>query len=64
MGAHFKVEYKDAVPFIIEIAKHDSKVNFTEIKEWVKPHLATLPHDNLEKYLNEIVLDIQYGHKK
>lgn len=64
MNAHLKVEYKDAVPFIIEVAKHESKVTFDQIKGWVNSHLTNLPHEDLEKYLNETVLDIGYGHKK
>ena len=64
MNVHLKVEYKDAVPFIIEVAKHESKVSLDQIKEWVNSHLTNLPHEDLEKYLNETVLDIGYGHKK
>ncbi len=64
MGFHLKVQYKDAAPFIIEVAKYGSPVTFNDIKEWVKSHLSELPHENLEKYLNETVLDIHHGHKK
>ncbi len=64
INVHLKVEYKDAVPFIIEVAKYESKVTSNEIKIWVKSHLTDLPHQKLEKYLNETVLDISYGHKK
>ena len=61
MDLHLKVEYKDAVPFIIEIASYDSKITTKQIEEWVKSNLTELPHKNLEKYLNEIVFEINYG---
>ena len=64
MGTHLKVEYKDAIPFIIEVAKHESKITFNQIKEWIRLHLSELPHDKVEKYINETILDISYGHKK
>ena len=64
MGVHLKVEYKDAVPFIIEVAKYESKITFTQIKDWIKLHLSELPHETVEKYINETILDISYGHKK
>src|SRR3989344_8782191 len=63
MGFHLKVQYKDAAPFIIEIAKYNSHVTFNNIKDWIKSHLSELPQDDLEKYLNKTVLDIGYGHK-
>ncbi|MBI2125536.1 type II toxin-antitoxin system death-on-curing family toxin [Candidatus Woesearchaeota archaeon] len=64
MGTHLKVKYKDAVPFIIEIAKHQSAITFNQVKEWVKLHLSELSHDNVEKYIKETILDITYGYKK
>lgn len=64
MNVHLKVEYQDAVPFIIEVAKHESTVTLNHIKSWVKSNLTALPHQDLEKYLNETVMDISYGHKK
>lgn len=64
MGVHLKVEYKDAVTFLIEVAKHDSNITFNQIKAWVKLYLAELPHKDVEKYINETILDINYGHKK
>lgn len=64
MNVHLKVEYQNAVPFIIEVAKHESIVTLNDIKSWVKSNLTELPHQDLEKYLNETVMDISYGHKK
>lgn len=61
-GFHLKIEYKEAVKFIIEIAKYESKVSTKEIKEWIKKHLVPVEGKNLEKYLNETILDIvEYG---
>ena len=57
MGAHLKVEYKDAVPFVIEIAKHDSKVTINQIKDWIRSNISELPHEQVEKYINETILD-------
>ncbi|HLD40443.1 MAG TPA: type II toxin-antitoxin system death-on-curing family toxin [Candidatus Nanoarchaeia archaeon] len=64
MGAHLKVEYKDAVPFIIEVAKYKSTITFNQVKEWINLHLSELSHGNVEKYIKETILDISYGHKK
>ena len=64
MSTHLKVEYKDAVPFIIEVAKHESTITFNQIKEWIKIHLSELPHNSVENYINETILDIKHGHKK
>ncbi len=63
MDHHFKIEYKDAVPFIIEVAKHESKVSFKEIKAWVKHHLISIPEEyenNVEKYLKYVIEDTKY----
>lgn len=63
MDYHLKIEYKAAVPFIIEVAKHDSKVHFKEIKAWVKTHLIFIPEEyenNVEKYLKYVIEDTKY----
>ena len=57
-GFHLKIEYKDAVKFIIEIAKFESEVSTKEIKDWIKKHIIPVKGKNLEKYLNETILDI------
>lgn len=57
-GYHLKIEYKEAVKFIIEIAAYHSKVSTKEIKQWIQKHIIPVEEKNLEKYLNEIILDI------
>ena len=61
-GYHLKIEYQEAVKFIIEIAKDHSKVSTTEIKRWINKHIILLEGKNREKYLNEAISDIaKYG---
>ncbi|HLC98196.1 MAG TPA: type II toxin-antitoxin system death-on-curing family toxin [Candidatus Nanoarchaeia archaeon] len=55
---HLKIEYKNAVSFIIEIAKYQSAVSTSEIKEWIKNNLIPTTEKNVESYLKEIVIDI------
>ena len=62
-GYHLKIEYKEAVKFIIEVAKYKSKITPEKIKEWVgkhtlkirvwKPLIIAVEEKNVEKYLNE-----------
>ncbi len=63
MGYHLKIEYKEAVHFIIEVAKYNSSVPLTKIKEWVKKNLVVVPErykKNTVKYLNDAILDVGY----
>ncbi len=57
-GFHLKMEYKEAVKFIIEIAKYESKISAKEIREWIEKNIVPVEGKNLEKYLNETILDI------
>lgn len=62
MGLHFKIEYDEAVKFIIEIAKHKSKVTLEEIEKWISSHVVPVEDKNLEEYLKEVVLDfVKHG---
>ena len=58
MGVHFKIEYKEAVLFIIKIAEFESKVTFNEIKEWIKPRLTKIPEKDMVKYIKNIILEV------
>lgn len=61
MDYHLKIEYKEAVYFIIEIAKYNSPVSSKKIKEWVKKHLTLVPEqykNDIIKYLNDTILDV------
>lgn len=67
-GYHLKIEYKEAVHFIIEVAKYQSKITFGDIKKWIKKNsikieiwkqgIIAVELKSLEKYLNEAILDI------
>jgi death-on-curing family protein len=58
MGFHFKIEYKDAVYFIIKIAEYGSIVTFNEIKDWLKPHVMEIPEKDIGKYIKKLVLEV------
>ena len=64
LGFHFKIEYKDAIDFIIRIAEHNSKISFGMIKECLSPHLIQIPERDIAKYINEIILEVTNESKK
>jgi len=61
MDYHLKIDYTKAVPFIIEIAKFNSKMTLEDIKKWIKPNLVKIPRPDIEKYLKDVLLDIRDG---
>ena len=61
MGFHFKIEYGDAVHFIIKVAEYESTVTFSEIKGWIKPHLIEIPEKDIAKYIKKIITEVTDG---
>lgn len=58
MGYHFKVEYKNAVIYIIKIAEYESKITFSEIKEWISPYLTKISNEDIVNYIKKIILEV------
>ena len=55
MGRHFKIEYEQAVPFIMDIASFQSKITFKEIKNWVASQLIGINKEDMENYLKKLL---------
>ncbi len=61
-GFHLKIDYVDAVKFIIQVAAYQSPIQLEEIETWVQGHLAPVPQkyrDDIEKYLNDTIIDFK-----
>ncbi len=63
-GFHLQIEYKEAVLFIVEIAKHKSTVSKEEIEKWVEENMISLVEKYLENYINETILEISEHERK
>jgi len=61
---HLKTEYHEALKFILEIAKYDSKVTFEEIKKWLDENCTHIEEKDVENYLNKILVNIIIGEKE
>lgn len=58
MRCHLKIEYKNALPFIIEVAKYDSKISLNDIKEWLNQNCKIIEEKDIVKYLKEVLLEL------
>ncbi len=63
MGKHLKVNYKEAIPFILKIASHKNLKTSKEIEVWLKKNLENIKADQIDKYLKELTYDIMYEKK-
>ena len=56
-GYHMKLDYKEAIPFILEIAKANSKVKIPEIRKWLKSNSIKLKsRKEIATFLKDAVL--------
>lgn len=62
-GYHLKVDYAEAVSFIIQIARHENPKTFDEIAQWLKQNIKKIPSIDIEIYLKELLYDIIFGEK-
>lgn len=60
-GCHLRVQYKEATPFILEIAKYESKVTFEEIRNWLDENCSLIEQKEVENYLNKTALGLMLG---
>lgn len=64
MDYHLKVDYKMAVPFILQIANHKNPKTLKEIEEWIKDNIEKISTKNkIDKYLKELYYDAIYERK-
>ncbi len=55
---HLKIRYKQALDFILKIARHNNPAPFNEIKTWIQKNLIKIKDENLKRYLKEVYFDI------
>ncbi|MDP4039189.1 MAG: type II toxin-antitoxin system death-on-curing family toxin [Candidatus Pacearchaeota archaeon] len=60
-GCHLRVQYKEATPFILEIAKYESKTTFEDIKKWFNGNCSLIDQKDVENYLNKTALYLMLG---
>jgi len=63
MRCHLKIEYKDALSFIIEIAKYDSKLSLNDIRKWLNKNCVIVEREDIEKYLNKVLVELVIGER-
>jgi len=64
---HLKIKYGEATKFIMEVAKYKSKIDFIEIKNWLKERCEIIDEKELENYLSRSFFDVvfdDYGNGK
>lgn len=61
---HLDVDYDEAVKFIIEIAKYDSRVTFEKIKEWLNENCIIIEDKDMRTYLNNVLVELIIGERK
>jgi death-on-curing protein len=60
---HLKVEYKEALEFILKIAEYNSKVTSEEISDWLKCNCEIIEDKEVETYINKIFVSLHRGAK-
>ncbi len=58
---HLKIEYSEAVKFILEIAKYNSKITLDEIKGWLEEYCIFIEEKEVETYLNNVFVKLHMG---
>lgn len=61
--SHLKTQYKEAVSFILRVAEYDSKVQFEDIRKWLKNCCIHIESKDVENYLNKEALQLMLGDK-
>ncbi|MBR9699568.1 type II toxin-antitoxin system death-on-curing family toxin [Candidatus Woesearchaeota archaeon] len=55
---HLRIQFNEAVTFILEVAKYESKVTFQEIKEWLDRNCVMIEDKDIANYLNGVFVTI------
>jgi death-on-curing protein len=58
---HLKIQYKEAIEFILKVAEYKSKITLEEIKNWIKNNCIQIDEKILENYLNKTALNLMLG---
>ena len=61
LRCHLKVDYKEAVRFIIEIAKYDSKITLPDIKKWLNSNCTAINEKDIDRYIRDMLVDLVVG---
>jgi len=57
-SCHLRTNYSEAVKFILEIAKYESKITFEEIKKWLDENCKFVEEKDMENYLNKTLVNL------
>lgn len=60
-NCHLKIEYKEAITFLLAIAKHESKVTQEETKKWIEDNSDMIESKDIENYLNKVFVNLILG---
>ncbi len=55
---HLSTNYSDSIDFILEVAKKNSKIEFQEIKKWLKKRCDPIGDEDVETYLKNILYNV------
>ncbi|GEM_PF-1149025 len=58
---HLKLEYSEAVKFILEIAKYESKLSFDDIRDWLNNSCILIGEKDVESYLKNVLVNLVVG---
>lgn len=60
---HLKIEFSQAVDFILNIAKYDSNIEFEQIKKWLKENCSLIDEKDVENYINKVFVNLEMERK-
>ncbi|MGK0209267.1 MAG: death-on-curing protein [Patescibacteria group bacterium] len=63
-NSHLKIDYIQAIDFIISVAEYNSKKTLQEILHWIETHSTEIEQKELENYLNKTALSLMLGAKE
>jgi len=55
---HLVTNYSDSVDFILEVAKDNSKIKFSDIKKWLKYRCNLIEEGDVKNYLKNILFNL------
>lgn len=61
MNYHLRLDYKGAIGFVLEIAKHESLLSLEDIRKWLEENCARIEQRDVDTYLKLLYFDITEG---
>lgn len=55
---HLKTDYNNSIKFILDVAKHESKISFNQIKSWLSKNCSYIEEKDVETYLNKALVSL------